>query len=155
MVLIAIMRKQFGNLLAAISVAGLLASATVSVNAAQPADTPEIRAAAQNAVTPGDHLAVAKSYEDMATQLQAKAQEQQALLEQYQNKSYMYGRQAQDLQSHAEALARKYEATASATMKEAALHRQIAGKLESNPVVSDAQKLNIVSGSYQSNTTIR
>jgi hypothetical protein len=40
-------------------------------------------------------------------------------------------------------------------MKEAALHRQIAGKLESNPVVSDAQKLNIVSGSYQSNTTIR
>ncbi|HVW65235.1 MAG TPA: hypothetical protein VHB01_09475 [Nitrosospira sp.] len=148
------MKKPFGKILAAISVAGLLASAAFSVNAAQPADTPEIRAAAQNAVTAGEHLAVAKSYEDMATQMKAKAQEQQDLLEQYQNKSYMYGRQAQDLQSQTEALARRYEATASATMKEAALHRQIAAKLQSNPVVSDAQKLNIVSGAHQSDTTI-
>jgi hypothetical protein len=148
------MKTLFGNVLAAISVAGLLASAAFSVNAAQPADTPEIRAAAQNAATPGDHLAVAKSYEDMAKQLQAKAQEQQALLEQYQSKSYMYGRQAQDLQSHTEALARKYEATASATMQEAALHRQIAAKLESNPVASDAQKLNVVSGAHQNDSTI-
>ena len=93
------MKTPFGKVLAAISVAGLLASAAFSANAAQPADTPEMRTAAQNAVTSADHLAVAKSYEDMARQLQAKAQEQQALLEQYQNKSYMYGRQAQDLQS--------------------------------------------------------
>lgn len=149
------MKTKFGNVLAAISVAGLLASAAVSANAAQPVDTPEMRAAAQNAVTSVEHLAVAKSYEDMATQLQAKAQEQQALLEQYQNKSYMYGRQAQDLQSHAEALARKYEATASATMHEATLHRQIAAKVESNPVAADAQKINVVSGAHQNDTTIR
>jgi hypothetical protein len=149
------MKTPFGNVLAAISVAGLLASAAFSVNAAQPAETPEIRAAAQNAATPGDHLAVAKSYEDMARQLQAKAQEQQALLEQYQSKSYMYGRQAQDLQSHTEALARKYEATASATMQEAALHRQIAAKLDSGPVASDAQKINVVSGAHQNDTKIR
>jgi hypothetical protein len=149
------MKTPFGNVLAAISVAGLLASAAFSANAAQPMDTPEIRTAAQNAVTSGEHLAVAQSYEDMAKQLQAKAQEQQALLEQYQNKSYMYGRQAQDLQSHTEALARKYEATASATMQEASLHRQIAAKLDSGPVATDVQKINVVSGAHQNDTTIR
>jgi peptidoglycan hydrolase CwlO-like protein len=151
------MKTQFGNVLAAISVAGLLATASLSVSAAQPVDTPEIRAAVQNATTYSDHLAVAKYYEDAAKQLQAKAKEQQALLEQYQNKSYMYGRQAQDLQSHTEALLHKYEQTASATLQEAAAHRQIAAKLEASPVAAGAsedQKLNVVSGVHQNGTTV-
>ena len=148
------MKTKFGNVLAAISVAGVLASAAFSVNAAQPVDTPEIRAAVQNATTQGDHLAVAKSYEDTTRQLQAKAREQQELLEQYQNKSYLYGRQAQDLQSHTEALVHKYEQAASATLHEAALHRQIAAKLEASPVASDDQKLNVVSGVQQKGTTV-
>ncbi len=99
------------------------------VTAGQPIDTPEIRAAAEKAVTPGDHEAVAKYYENAAVQAQAKVKEQKELLEQYQNKSYLYGRQAQDLQSHTEALIRDYEHTVKATMQEAALHRQMASKV--------------------------
>ena len=74
------------------------------------------------------HEAVAKHYEDVARDLQAKIQEQKQLLEHYESKSYMYGRQAQDLQSHADALVRKYEAAAQANLKEAALHRRTASK---------------------------
>jgi hypothetical protein len=74
------------------------------------------------------HEAVAKHYEDVAQDLQAKIQEQKQLLEQYESKSYIYGRQAQDLQSHAEALIRKYEEAAQANLKEAALHRRMASK---------------------------
>ena len=70
------------------------------------------------------HEAVAKHYEDVARELQVKIQEQKQLLEHYESKSYMYGRQAQDLQSHADALVRKYEVEAQANLKEAALHRR-------------------------------
>ena len=40
-----------------------------------------------------------------------KAEEQKKLLEHYEEKSYLYGRQAQDLESHTSALVRKYEET--------------------------------------------
>ena len=70
------------------------------------------------------HEAVAKHYEDVARELQVKIQEQKQLLEHYESKSYMYGRQAQDLQSHADALVRKYEVEAHANLKEATLHRR-------------------------------
>lgn len=125
---------------------GMLASLSPAATAAQPIDTPEIRAAAQNATTRGDHEAVAKSYEDAATQLQAKVDEKKELLEQYQNKSYLYGRQAQDLQSHTEALVREYEQTVSANRQEAALHRQMASKLGEGHAASSAQASSTVSG---------
>ena len=85
------MKTKSGKIVAAISMIGLLASLGVPATAA---DIFEIRAAAQNATTRSDHEAIAKYYEAADTQMKAKVKEQKALLEQYQNKSYLYGRHA-------------------------------------------------------------
>ena len=123
------MKTKLGNIWAALSMIGVLVSASSAVVAAQPIDTLEIRAAAQNATTRDEHESIAKYYENTAAQMQAKVTEQKALLEQYENKSYLYGRQAQDLQSHTSALIRDYEKSVKASAKVAALHRQMAAKL--------------------------
>ena len=122
-----------------LSMAALLSSMSSLTIAAEPIDTPEIRAAVQKAATRSDHEAVAEYYENAAMQMQAKVKEEKELLEQYKNKSYLYGRQAQDLQSHTEALIRRHEQTIAADMKEAALHRQMASKLDENHAASDFQ----------------
>lgn len=136
------MKTKLGNIFAALSLVGLLASLSTFATAAQPLDTPEIRAAAQKAVTRSDHVAVAKLYEDAVQQMQVKVKEQKELLEHYENKSYLYGRQAQHLQSHAEALVRLYEQTVSADIQLAGLHRQMASKLSENYAASRNQALN-------------
>ena len=122
-----------------LSMAGLLVSMSPLAIAAEPIDTPEIRAAVQNATSRSDHEAVAKYYENAATQMQAKVKEEKKLLEQYENKSYLYGRQAQDLQSHTAALIRRHEQTVAADMQEAALHRQMASKLHQNRAGASTQ----------------
>jgi hypothetical protein len=71
--------------------------------------------------------------------MQAKVEEQKQLLEHYEDKSYLYGRRAQDLQSHTAALVRHYEKTIKANIQEAALHRQMASKFEENHAVSGTQ----------------
>jgi Na+/phosphate symporter len=139
------MKTNSGSILAALSLTGWLALLSSAAFAVQPIDTPEIRASAQNATTASDHEAVAKHYETVGAQVQAKLKEQKELLEQYQNKSYLYGRQAQDLQSHTEALIRDYEQTVAATVEEAATHRRIASKLQEKHA-SDTQRPNSVSG---------
>jgi hypothetical protein len=126
------MKIKFGTVFAALSMIGVLVSASSSVVAAQPIDTPEIRAAAQTAATRNDHESIAKHYENTAAQMQAKVTEQKELLEQYENKSYLYGRQAQDLQSHTSALIRDYEESVAASRNVATLHRQMAAKLNQN-----------------------
>lgn len=126
------MKTKFGNILAALSMIGVLAPASAAVMAAQPIDTPEIRTAAQNAATRDEHESIAKYYENTAAQMQAKVTEQKELLEQYENRSYLYGRQAQDLQSHTSALIRDYEKSVKASEKLAALHRQMAVRLNQN-----------------------
>ncbi len=133
---VAAMKTKFGNVFAALSMIGVLVSASSSVAASQPIDTPEIRAAAQTAATRSDHEAVAKHYEDTAAQMQAKVKEQKELLEQYENKSYLYGRQAQDLQSQTSALIRDYEKSVEASVKLATLHRQMAAKFNQNHAAS-------------------
>ena len=133
------MKTKFGNIFAALAMAGLLVSMSPVAIAAEPIDTPEIRAAIQNATSWSDHEAVAKYYEDAATQMQAKVTEEKELLEQYENKSYLYGRQAQDLQSHTAALIRHHEQTVAADMQEAALHHQMASKLDGDHAASDVQ----------------
>src|SRR3569623_1305111 len=104
-------------------------------------DTPEIRAAVQNATTRSDHEALAKYYENAATQMQAKVKEEKDLLEQYENKSYLYGRQAQDLQSHTAALIRNHEQTATAAIHEAALHRQMAMQGQKKHAAPNTQRI--------------
>lgn len=60
------MKTKFVNVFAALSMIGILVSASPSVVAAQPIDTPEIRAAAQVAATRSEHEAIAKHYENTA-----------------------------------------------------------------------------------------
>ncbi len=134
------MKTKSGNIFAVLSMVGLLASMSPLAIAAELTDTPEIRAAVQNATTRSDHEAIAKYYENAATQMQAKVKEEKELLEQYENKSYLYGRQAQDLQSHTAALIRHYEQTVAADIQEAALHRQMASKLDENHAASGIQR---------------
>jgi hypothetical protein len=131
------MKANILRIFAALSVTGSLVLLSPVALAIQPIDTPEIRAAAHSAATAHDHEVVAKHYDNVAVQAQAKVKEQKELLEQYQNKSYLYGRQAQDLQSHTEALIRDYEQTVTATVREAALHRQMASKLQEKHASSD------------------
>ena len=118
--------------MAALSMAGLLASLSPSAVASEPVEAAVIRMAAEGATTQGDHEALAKLYEDAATELQATVAEQKELLEHYEDKSYLYGRRAQDLQSHTHALIRKYEKTVRKNLQAAAMHRQIAGRLKEN-----------------------
>jgi hypothetical protein len=90
-------------------------------------------AAIQNATTLSDHYALAKRLEDAAKEMRAKAEEQKALLQQYENGN-LYGWQSHSLRSNALALIRKYEQAAQSKMREAASHRQLARKLEDNYV---------------------
>ena len=137
-----------GNYLAAFIIA-LLALLNPFATAAEQLDAPEIRAAAASATSQSEHEDVAKQYEDAAAQMQAKAAEKKALLEHYEDKSYLYGRRAQDLQSHTHALIRNYEKAVAENMRAAAFHRQMASKfneLNENHAASAPQTPDAVSG---------
>lgn len=103
-----------------------LIAACAQVSPHEAVQNTNIRKAAQNARTRSDHDALTKYFEDAAKEMQTKAEEQKHLLEHYEEKGYLYGRQAQDLKSHTAALLRKYEASAEENIKEAAAHRQMA-----------------------------
>jgi hypothetical protein len=112
--------------------AGLLsACAPMSKNVVKEGATSHV--AIQNATTLRDHHALAKHFEDAAREMRAKAEEQKALLQQYENGN-LYGWQSHSLKSNALALIRKYEQAAQSKMKEAISHRQMAQKLEENYV---------------------
>jgi len=120
------MKSKIGKLFAALAI-GLLAScAQVAPLEAQNAD---IRKAAENARTYADHNRLAKQYESTAKELLVKAEEQKKLLQHYEEKSYLYGRQAQDNQSHTSALLNKYQQAAAETIKQAAFHQKMASEL--------------------------
>lgn len=78
------------------------------------------------------HDARAKFHEDTALEMQARAREQKRLLERYETKSYLYGRRAQDLQAHTDALIRKLDRSAKEHVREAALHRRMAVQCAEN-----------------------
>jgi hypothetical protein len=140
------MKTNFANIMAALSMAGLLASLSPFAVASQPVGAAEIRAAAESAITQSDHEAVAKQYEDAATELQAKLAEKMELLEHYEDKSYLFGRQAQDLKSHTQALIRNYEKTVRKNLQAATMHRQIAARLKDSPVSAEARTPDALSG---------
>ncbi|MGH8761650.1 MAG: hypothetical protein ACREUR_00270 [Nitrosospira sp.] len=135
--------KPLTRIFAALSIVVLVSP---FATAAEPLDTPEIRAAAQAASTQSDHEELAKHYEHAAAQMQAKIAEKKELLEHYEDKSYIYGRRAQDLQSHAHALIRDYEKTVKATLRAAAMHRQIAFMLNQNHAAAHSPAPGGVSG---------
>ncbi|MCX7095240.1 MAG: hypothetical protein NTY50_17565 [Methylobacter sp.] len=80
--------------------------------------------AAQNAVSNADHQLLAKHYDDAARDIQTKADAYKKLLAQYESKSYLYGRQAEDLKAHSQKLIDAYEKAAEANLKMAEMHRR-------------------------------
>ena len=138
------------KIFAALSLLSFLVAMNSPALAATEIENFDVNVAAQNAVTRSDHVAVAQYYEDVARKMQAKVEEQKLLLAQYEDKSYIYGREAQDLQAHTHALVLKYEKEAKANVKEAALHRQMALKLEDDIYsASNIQKLSRISETHQ------
>ncbi|HVW64428.1 MAG TPA: hypothetical protein VHB01_05380 [Nitrosospira sp.] len=85
--------------------------------------------AIQTATSRSDHIVLAKHFEDAAREMQAKADEQKKLLEQYEG-MHLYGRQSHNLKSQTTALIRKYEQAARSNMKEAMAHRQMAQQVK-------------------------
>lgn len=86
------------------------------------------------------HIARAKYYEETAMTLSIKAKEQEQLLEHYEEKSYLYGKRAQDLQAHTWALMRKYRRASKENLTKAADHRRIGSDLEKNINFSSRQQ---------------
>ena len=124
-----IVKTKSGTFIAILSAIGLLAScAQMSPLEAQNED---IHRTEKNAKTYADHDKLAKQYQNAARETLKKAEVQKKLLQHYEEKSYLYGRQAQDKQSHASALLHKYERFAKEDIKQAALHQQMASELAS------------------------
>ncbi len=81
--------------------------------------------AVQNAQTRADHEALAEHYEQAAKEMQDKVDEHKKLLSQYESKSYLYGRRAEDLKAHCRRLIDVYEKAAEENLNMANLHRQM------------------------------
>lgn len=126
-VFITITKKKTGKCFAVLSMVALLAScAQMGPREAQNADP---RRAAENARTYADHDRLAKQYENTAKELLTEAEKQKNLLQHYEEKSYLYGTQAQDMQSHTWALLHRYKKVAKETINQAAFHQKIASEL--------------------------
>ncbi|PTR10130.1 hypothetical protein C8R32_102219 [Nitrosospira sp. Nsp5] len=115
--------KKAKDTFAVLSLLGLLAVGT-SISSVKADNLPD-QSAIQTAVSPSEHSVLARRFEEAAKEMQVKADKQKILLEHYENKSYLYGKRAQDLQSHTSALIRMYEKGARLYMKEAIAHCQM------------------------------
>ena len=93
----------------------------------------------QNARTHADHDNLAKYFENTAKEMQIKAGEQRKLLQSYEDKSYLYGRQGQDFQAHTSANIRHYERASRESLKEASFHRERAAELAKREYASPAE----------------
>lgn len=129
------MKTEIGKFIAVVSMLGLLASCAQT--GALEAANDNTRKAAQNARTYADHENLAKQYEHTAKELLVKAEEQKKLLRHYEDKSYLYGRQGLDFQSHTLALLRKYEQSAERTINQAAFHHNLASQLAQRDVAPE------------------
>ena len=78
-----------------------------------------------NAESKADHEALAQHYEEAAKEMQLKVEEHKKLLSQYESKSYLYGKQAEDLKAHCQRLINVYEKAAEENLSMAKLHRQM------------------------------
>ena len=122
------MRTEIMKLIAAVSSLGLLASCAQTDFLAQRSDNTS--AAAQNPRTSGYHNSIARRYENAAKELLVKAEERKKLLQHYEDKSHLYGRNGQDFQAKAVAMARKYNLAAEKAAAHAAFHRRMSEPTE-------------------------
>ena len=121
------MKMKTAKFVVVLSMLGLLAScAQMAPFEARNADTHRV---AENARTYFDHDTVARQYEIIAKELLAEVEKKKKLLDNYEDKSYLYGKRAQDMRSHTSALLRKYEKAVEEAVKQAALHQKISSEL--------------------------
>lgn len=117
---------QTRTFIAVFAVLGLLASCAQL----DPYHSMDMSQTVRSAKTSADHEALAKHYEDTAKSMQAKAQQQKKMLEEYEAHGYHYGREAEDLKAHTHALIRFYEQAEEANMNMAASHRKMAAEVK-------------------------
>ena len=86
--------------------------------------------AVQTAETRENHEALAKHYDEVAQQMLVDAEEEKAMLEQYQAQPYKYGKRILDLKAHATAMIRDFELAAKESKQMANYHRQLATEIE-------------------------
>ena len=122
--------KKTKGIFTALSLLGLLA-ACAPMSTSVVGEHPTNHTAIHDNTTQSDHDALARHFENTAKEMQAKAEEQKKLLEQYE-KEPRYGWQSHNSKSHTLALIRKYEQAARSNIKEAASHRQMAQKPKHN-----------------------
>ena len=96
--------------------------------------------AAQTEVASNDHEALVTHYENLAKETKARLQENIGVLEEYEAHPYYYGRQGQDVRSHASANIREYEKTLKENLDNADSHRKMA--MEQNNQINKA-KINL------------
>jgi len=72
-----------------------------------------------------DHAALAKHYENHAREAEEKLHENEALLREYEEHPYYYGRQGQDIQSHTLANIHEYEKVIEEDLHHAEDHKKI------------------------------
>ena len=87
-------------------------------------------------LTAQDHLQLAKHYEVLLKEAEAKLVEHKAALEDYESRSYYYGRGGQDFQSHEKANIREYERLVAENKAQAALHYKLAGESQIPKIIS-------------------
>lgn len=92
-----------------------------------PVNSPDI--ASQSAKTHREHNNLATYYDGVAKEMEIHAAQKKAVLSDYEEHSYYYGRGGQDLKSHTEANLRYYEEAAQEALKKADYHRKIAAEL--------------------------
>jgi hypothetical protein len=120
------MKTKIGRCSTILSILGLLASCAQTSPLAVSAEN---LTANRNAGAYGDHNRLAEQYQSMAKELSLKTEEQKKLLQHYEERSYLYGKQAQDKQSHTRALVRKYQRVANEAIIQAAFHQKMASEL--------------------------
>jgi|CXWL01.1.fsa_nt_gi hypothetical protein len=104
--------------------------------------------AAQPEVTHNAHESLVRHYENLAKEAKAKLEENKTALEKYEAHSHYYGRQGQELKSHASANIRGYEKDLEESLRNADLHRKMAAG-QGNPI--NKAKINL----DRDTTTIR
>lgn len=77
-------------------------------------------------VADNDHEALVKHYGNLVEETKVRLQENRKILEEYEDHPYYYGRQGQDVRSHASANIREYEKALKENMANVDLHKRMA-----------------------------
>lgn len=90
----------------------------------------DMAAALQSAKTPADHQDLARHYEQVANEMQAKAEQHAELLAHYERERYLYAKQWPAMAEHCKNLIRFYEGAARENRQMAEIHRQVAESIK-------------------------